>query len=263
MIQARNLALKPGRGFKLGSQSLLLNAHKLLSFPTGQRWKFWLFAPLALIPLVLLLEHHVDLHVSAMFYDAARGGFYWKSHWLTQDVIHRFGLYPGALIALGLFALLIRPKWRLRSGINASQASFALLAILTSSAIVNLIKRASLTACSWDLQHFGGSYPESAWFANLPAGLAAGHCWPAAFSLGGFSLIGLYFLMHELNKPTAATRVLIGVLCYGSLLGTSQVARGAHALSHQFWTALICWYVSLIVYFGYRCWLRTSTLHAS
>ncbi len=220
--------------------------------PAMNLWRIWLLAPMALIPLLLLMEHFLDSRFSAFFYDATQAGFYLRKNWLTHDVIHRFGLYPLGLLVLGFAWLLSKPKLCIRLRLQASLIGLALLSILANAAIINLLKRSANTACSWDLQTFGGAYPDSGWFAPLTNGLTPGHCWPGAFSLGGFGGIGLYFVLYELGKPRYANTSLLLSLSYGTILGLTQVARGAHALSHQFWTALICWYVSLLLYRGWR-----------
>jgi membrane-associated PAP2 superfamily phosphatase len=249
MLDELELSMAHSKTITAGSVGVPITRSSIRS-PTMNLWRIWLLAPMALIPLLLLIEHFLDSRFSALFYDATQAGFYLRKNWLTHDVIHRFGLYPLGLLVLSFAWLLSQPKLCIRLRLKTSLIGLVLMTILANAAVINLLKRNANTACSWDLHQFGGAYPDSGWFAPLANGLTPGHCWPGAFSLGGFG--GLYFVLHELGKPRYANVALLLSLSYGTVLGLTQVARGAHALSHQFWTALICWYVSLLLYCGWR-----------
>ena len=212
-------------------------------------WLLWLSLPLALFPLLIWLELKADIAISALFYDAQSASFPWREHALTS-AIHQFGRLPAALIFLG-FALASVLHQRHRRMIEFVQTRFVCLSMLVCLIVVNLIKRSANSACSWDLVEFGGHYPHLNWFASLPFAMPPGHCWPGAFSLSGFGLIAVYFYLYARASYRRATLVLALIVLYANALGFVQVMRGAHGLSHQLWTGLICWYLSLLCYWLY------------
>jgi membrane-associated PAP2 superfamily phosphatase len=215
---------------------------KLASVP----WVQWLVLPLLLIPILLWLEQRIDLPMSALFFDPQRTSFPWRTHWLTGS-IHQWSRWPALLIFLG-FVWLARLHRRQENGRECAQAQLVWVSMLLCTVVVNFIKRSANTACTWDLVEFGGRYSHLDWFAAQPLALPPGHCWPGAFSLSGFALIALYFYLYERASYRQAMIVLVSVLLYANALGFVQVMRGAHGLSHQLWTGLFCWYLSLFCY---------------
>ena len=69
----------------------------------------------------------------------------------------------------------------------------------------------------------------------------------------------LFFAARHLERRRLAIGLLWFVLAFGLVLTLVQVARGAHFFSHQVWTALICWYVSLLLYWLAFARHRTTT----
>ena len=213
-------------------------------------WLRWLLFPLLLAPVLIWLELRLDVRASAYFFDIQTASFPWRENWLTKDWIHQYGRLPAALIFLW-FAVASLIHLKRRHLIPLAQTRFVCITMMVCLIIVNLIKRSANTACSWDLIEFGGTYPHLNWFESLPNSLAAGHCWPGAFSLSGFALIAVYFYLFGLAQYRRAARVLVLVLLYANALGFVQVMRGAHGVSHQVWTGVICWYLSLMSYWIY------------
>ena len=58
--------------------------------------------------------------------------------------------------------------------------------------------------------------------------------------------MALYFAALEL-KPVWKWRCLGGALLLGVLFGVTQQLRGAHFLSHDLWSLIICWYASALL----------------
>jgi membrane-associated PAP2 superfamily phosphatase len=214
-------------------------------------WLLWLLLPLALVPLLIWLEMNIDVPTSAHFFDLQSASFPWRRHWLTE-AIHRFGRLPAVLTFLG-FAMASVLQLRRRCWIQLAQTRFVWLTMLVCVIVVNLIKRTSHSACSWDLLEFGGRYPHLNWFDSLPSTLAPGHCWPGAFALSGFVLFAVYFYDYDRARYRRAALTLAAVLLYANALGFVQVMRGAHGLSHQMWTGIICWYLTVACYGLYSC----------
>jgi membrane-associated PAP2 superfamily phosphatase len=114
-----------------------------------------------------------------------------------------------------------------------------------STGLVALGKQLSNRHCPWDYDRYGGAVPYGGLFAEPPAQCKPGRCFPAGHAAGGFALMGLYFVSRR--KVWALAGLGAGLLL-GAVFGFGQVARGAHFVSHNLWTAAICWAVSLGLY---------------
>ncbi len=75
----------------------------------------------------------------------------------------------------------------------------------------------------------------------------AGKCWPGGHASTAFSLFAFYFYWNK-QHPKFARIALLGTIFFGAALSISQTLRGAHFISHNIWTGLICWLVSLGLY---------------
>jgi membrane-associated PAP2 superfamily phosphatase len=60
--------------------------------------------------------------------------------------------------------------------------------------------------------------------------------------------MAFYFAGRHLRNCRLAYWGLFGGFGLGFVLGFGRVMQGAHFLSHQLWTALICWLVMLALY---------------
>lgn len=110
----------------------------------------------------------------------------------------------------------------------------AAAAIIAHGAMATL-KQVTGVHCPWDLVRYGGS--------ALP-GDAGGACFPAGHAAGGYAWVALAFV----PATRAGRRAGLGVgLAAGLVFGIDQQLRGAHFLSHDLWSAALCWTVALIV----------------
>jgi membrane-associated PAP2 superfamily phosphatase len=120
------------------------------------------------------------------------------------------------------------------------------LSIGLGTGLVTLGKQTTNRHCPWDCDLYGGKVPYVQLFESPPAGCKEGKCFPAGHAAGGFSLMSLYFAFYR-RRRLALAGLAVG-LALGALFGFGQVARGAHFVSHNIWTAAICWLVTLILY---------------
>ena len=107
------------------------------------------------------------------------------------------------------------------------------LSVFVSVAIVSVLKQLTAVHCPWDLIRYGGS-------ARIGDG--GGSCFPSGHASAGYAWLALGFAV-----PTPRGR-RIGVAvaaAAGMLFGTVQQLRGAHFLSHDLWSAAICWAVAV------------------
>jgi membrane-associated PAP2 superfamily phosphatase len=219
------------------------------------RW-FWVvhgvLPALLFLPLALVFQYTpLDLHIADHFYDAARGAWIGSGTWWAKDLIHEAGRRLIALIGLTALALALaahglehlRP-WR-------QPALFVGLSILACTALVALLKHYSNVDCPQDLLRYGGDRDYVHVFADKPDDAPRGACFPGGHSSGAFSLLAFYFLLVE-RRRSLACLALVGALALGSVYAVGQWARGEHFLSHDAWSAMICWYVTLALYAAFR-----------
>lgn len=215
--------------------------------------KFWCFH--ALLPLLLLAVGvalfewtDLDLRFSDPFYDAIHRIWPAKHSWWAETLIHRRGrdlvmvTGLGALVgwAVSFFSSRLRPRRR--------ALLFFALSIGLCTGTVALGKELTNRHCPWDYQRYGGEVPYARLFEDSPQACSdGGRCFPAGHAAGGFAMMNGYFLFYGYRRR-AALSALLGGLGLGSLFAYGQLVRGAHFVSHNLWSAAICWYVGLILY---------------
>lgn len=212
--------------------------------------RFWLWhgvLPFGLfaVPAWLFAVTDWDLRLSDPFYDPLLRVWTYKRSWWAGGLIHTGGKY--LILLLGISALLIyagsfaRRAWRRWR----NPALFLCLCLGLSTGSVALGKQLSDRHCPWDYDRYGGTVPYGGRCAEPSAECGPGRCFPAGHAAGGFALVGLYFVFRRKAWALAGLGLGLGL---GSLFGFGQVARGAHFVSHNLWTAAICWAVSLGLY---------------
>lgn len=213
---------------------------------------FWirhaLFPLLLLLVLAILFEvTELDRRTADAWFDFEARVWPNKHSFWAEGVLHDGGRAAVSLVA-GAALLVWAGSWRIpRFRPWRRQALFLALTILLSVGAVGLIKTLSNRHCPWDLQRYNGTVPWTRFFEPLPPQVRPGHCFPSAHAATGFSLLGLYFLFLDRDRRRALLGLGIG-LATGCLFSFAQLVRGAHFLSHDLWSAAICWTVALVLY---------------
>jgi membrane-associated PAP2 superfamily phosphatase len=122
------------------------------------------------------------------------------------------------------------------------------LALTLAPGTVSLLKSQSHRSCPYDLVEFGGSAPHVGLFDAAPSGDFPGRCFPSGHASAGFCLLAFYFAGLALRNRRLALAGLWGGIAAGMLFGFARLVQGAHFLSHNLWSALVCWLVILAVY---------------
>ena len=78
--------------------------------------------------------------------------------------------------------------------------------------------------------------------------MAPGHCFPSGHASGRLLPVRLLFRRPALGNRRFACAGLGRALATGMAFGMVRVAQGAHFLSHNLWSALVCWLVILALY---------------
>ena len=201
----------------------------------------WTLAGFAL--LLLWDMGGLDLPMARWFGSAT--GFALESHWLWRDLLHDDIRHLPWLVELALLLSIAFPFGSLRRLTRWRRAQFA-LTTLAALLVVSTIKIHSGTSCPWDLQEFGGAARYlSHWAWGQNDGGGAG-CFPAGHASAGFAFVGGFFVFRQVF-PKTAWRWFAGAMLVGLVLGFAQQVRGAHYMSHTFWTAWICWTTAAVI----------------
>lgn len=190
------------------------------------------------VVLAVMAWGGVDERVTDYYFDAGARTFPWRANWWTDRVMHRAG--RDLVIVVGLASIGMAVGGRRPQSRQAGRM-VALALILCTSLIAGL-KASVNTNCPWSYTRWGGHVKPGSETSLFALG---GHdkAWPAGHAAGGFALVVLWFVGRRRSSAHAWAGLAVGVGA-GSLLGFSQVMRGAHFLSHNVWTFAICWAVS-------------------
>jgi membrane-associated PAP2 superfamily phosphatase len=201
------------------------------------------------LPVLLLLEvTNVDNVVSGWFYDAATARFPLRYNPTFEIVTHHWAKYVVVLIAgvvIGAWLMsFFLPALR-----NVRRVLLFLgLALALAPGAVSLLKSQSHRSCPYDLMEFGGGAPHVGLFDAIPPGNFPGRCFPSGHASAGFCLFAFYFAGLALRRRRLALAGLWGGFAAGMLFGLARIAQGAHFLSHNLWSGLVCWLVILALY---------------
>lgn len=168
-------------------------------------------------------------------------GFPWREHWLARDIVHSGGRGLGFLV-LGL--LVVNLRWpllrRWAPAMDLRERGYWLLLTLACLLVVPALKQISLTSCPWSLQEFGGPAAYvSHWRWGVPDG-GSGGCFPSGHAVSAFGFVGGFMMLRRHHRGAAFTWLGV-VLALGAVYGWTQMARGAHYISHSLWSAWWCW----------------------
>ncbi|MBI3376370.1 MAG: hypothetical protein HY017_32025 [Betaproteobacteria bacterium] len=190
----------------------------------------------------LFQQAGIDRVLTALFFDASRGGFWLKDSWWLSEVGH-VGFKNTVLVFWGLLLVAsfvpVNGTVRWRGAVRDVVVGMALAVVL-----VAVLKHWSPHSCPWDLVSYGGGADWFPLFGAIPAQPGPGRCLPAGHSVAGFSLFALYFALRS-QWPRAARHALAVAIVLGVAASAVQVARGAHFVSHALWTAWIAWAINV------------------
>lgn len=122
---------------------------------------------------------------------------------------------------------------------------------LTSTLVVNLLKSVTHRDCPWDLVRYGGLKPYIGFFEQYPDAVDFGQCFPAGHASAGYCWFGLYFFIKHSFYPYKNFGLAFPITL-GLIFGLDQQLRGAHFLSHDLWTAFICWAIAVLLFWVFK-----------
>jgi len=211
----------------------------------------WLYVLLTALLLSLVVGIAMTTATDALISDAifAAGGNAWPlphAGW-TRAAGYEGPKYLLIVFAVVLLAGLIQPAVLRRLGLEPREAAYLLACLAIVPAMIGTLKHQSGVVCANQLLRYGGDIPDRLghfMFARFLANDGLHGCFPSGHASGGFALLALGML----DRKVATRRVLwfIAVL-YGSYMGTYQLLRGAHFLSHILVSALLAQLIVLVI----------------
>lgn len=206
---------------------------------------------LSAVALGLLMGGGGDLWLADRLYAWQGGQWLWRDHWLASAVLHRGGRMVSQLAWIALLVAAIacwsRAGERTRCVRMRRVLLYLVLSGLLASTLIALLKQLTNVDCPWNLLRYGGSLEFVGLFQPRPPEMPRGVCFPAGHAGAGYAWVCLYFAALMWRPSWRWVGLAIGLLA-GLLFGVTQQLRGAHFLSHDLCSLLLCWLVALCVW---------------
>lgn len=220
----------------------------------GRFWRNHLLLPLLLFILLagLLESGPLDLYLADLIYQAGGSSWALQNNSLFSNLLHDQAKALVKLLAVLLFVLAILSQFIGRMRPYRRVLWYLALVMPLSGLLVGIGKELSHVDCPWSLLRYGGEHPYIRLFEAHPGDFSYGKCFPAAHAGAGYTFLALYFFL-AVSRPAWRGYGLLTGIVLGLLFGFTQQLRGAHFLSHDLWTAAICWFNSLGWYWFAFC----------
>lgn len=189
---------------------------------------------------------NADLYLADLMFDFGSNTFPLRTQLLFEHFFHHTMKALMIAVALVPATMLLADgfnNWQLFGGVTRRKLAVVVASAMLVPVAISALKAVSIHHCPWNLARYGGFAPYLRIFDSLPAGVSAGHCFPAGHASSALWLasIAVFWLP---DHPAKACAAFAAGLCPGLVLGLAQQARGAHFLSHTLWSA---WVAALIV----------------
>ncbi|QDF66625.1 phosphatase PAP2 family protein [Shewanella sp. SNU WT4] len=234
-------------------QSLLIHSH---SRRPASLWSdifcYVLLPSIFFLSLGYAIEvSHVDLVIAESLYryqgGPEFGGWTLRSSFLEEGILHKGMHHLVVVLALSLLAAFVISLKRQPWQEYRAPLLYLIVCFAVTTLIIAALKKFTHVNCPWDLVAFGGTQPFVPTFSALPTGVTPGRCFPGGHASGGYGWLGLYFVAL-VYWPRWRYLALAAVLVCGGLMDIGQQLRGAHFMSHGFWSLAISWWVSSLLY---------------
>tara|TARA_R110000751_G_scaffold219891_1_gene322584 strand:+ start:739 stop:1485 length:747 start_codon:yes stop_codon:yes gene_type:complete len=210
-------------------------------------FRLWFALPLSLMALLLLVDPGpLDMAISNLFYEPGVG-FVGRHSFFLEDILHDRA--KQAVIVIGVLAIVGFVVSLLPTRLRQYRRSlgYLVLALALCTSLVTPLKGLTNVQCPWSLEQYGGDQVHTPLLSKRPPSDKPGRCWPGGHASAGFSLLALFFMLRD-RRPRAARAALIGALALGAVFSLGRTMQGAHFMSHNLWTLLFDWCISLICY---------------
>jgi len=201
---------------------------------------YYIFPFICLLVAVFSQYSGLDIYLTQFFYDPLHHLWTYQNSWLTQTVLHDGAADVIKLIFMSIIVFFCTTFLLDKGRRYRRAAGYVIVASLTGIIIIAVLKEVTHLYTPWDLEQFGGRFPNIRLFDPVASHLPVGHAFPAGHASGGYALLSIYFAARY-YQSRYSLRFLYAALAAGLILGIDQQIRGAHMLSHDLSTLAICW----------------------
>jgi membrane-associated PAP2 superfamily phosphatase len=214
----------------------------------------FLFGIPVLVSLLAIISEYTgfDLWLASHFYDAVSQNWPYKSLYLTSTVLHVGAKNVMVAIALLNLAAIPVSYFIPRFKPYSKHLLYIFIAAVTGTLVVGELKSLTHIYTPWELSLFDGNKPYIRLFDHVPPGAEVGYAFPGGHSSGGFAYLSLYFALL-IQQHRYRHYALLFPLVVGITFAVTQEVRGAHFLSHDMFSFVICWISALLwsfVFYG-------------
>jgi len=209
---------------------------------------FSLGIPLLTAAILILLElTSLDMDLAKLAFDPIAGQFIGRHSSFLEDILHDRAKQAVIVLGLGAIAAFAASFFWHRLQGWRRELGYLVMAMALSTSFVTPIKAVTAVQCPWSLQEFGGKEVYSELLSPRPATDKPGRCWPGGHAATGFTLFALFFMLRD-RRPRLARAALLFAFALGTVFSVGRMLQGAHFFSHNVWTAVFCWLISLGCY---------------
>jgi membrane-associated PAP2 superfamily phosphatase len=213
---------------------------------------WWLAAAWALI-IVLARHTPLDHALTGLFYDPVTRRFPLRDQAFWAVFMHTGLKYLSVFVWFALLLWWIGFRRRPSRQPLCRATGFTLIVTLLATLAVSSLRALSAHSCPWELGLYGGTADYFRFFDAVPLNPGSGRCAPSGHAASGFVWFAGYIALRSVDRK-AARYALAFCLVLGILTGLTQLARGAHFLSHVLLTAWVCFTVAWLCDTGYATW---------
>lgn len=222
-------------------------AHRSLLSAFRAPWRYAL--PALAVALVLAAFPQIDLALSNMVYDPARGGFYLGHHWLP-DVLEKITSYASSVFLVGclLWWMVVQRGRDVRWRIGDRMMAYLMLAFLIGPVLIVSLGFKEHWGRNRPVEtvDFGGSAPFLPYYQ--PDGVCEDDCsFPSGHSSRGFYFMALAIAAYGFGWPHRRL-ILASAIGFGCVTAGLRIIEGRHFLSDVTLAAIIVTYVSWVLF---------------
>ncbi len=208
--------------------------------------EIYILMAVAVFALTIVEFFQLDFVFADWIYQPTNSWLY-QDHWFTNLVIHRLGKYMLILLYLILLIKFFFREKSQESQFDRYGKIVFLSSVLLGTACVSTLKHYLNADCPWDLLQYGGNKPFMSFFNYDSISFSSSHCFPSGHASSAFTWISLYFYT-SIYYPKVRLKILATLLIIGFGFGLSQQFRGAHFISHDLYSLLVCVIVNIVIY---------------
>jgi lipid A 4'-phosphatase len=205
-------------------------------------------AMLGFLPLMALCAiPHIDLALSASFYNPTLPQAWYLEDALPWRWFYRYGEYPAIAMACGALFIslgsLVRRSW---AGYRRRCLFLILAVVLGPGLLINgLLKPTWSRARPRQIEQFGGPKAYRPWWQ--PARLDAGDSFPSGHAAMGYILIAGAVLVPCRRRTWPYGLALVSALGFGTLLSITRIVQGGHFASDVIWAGVLMCGTTLVL----------------